>query len=138
MHGYKEADLESLDELTASKGIAIAYASVYGEHHHIEAVSNLADVLQLAQILLLMSYRVNVFVKLLTIDSLTWLGIGEKSCIPVFKSPAWKIRFPSVSIIQDTPLSVLPNAQTEIVPSDHVPPLASHTSASSLLALRCL
>ena len=64
MHGYKEADLESLDELTASKGIAIAYSSVYGEHHHIEAVGNLADVLQFAQVLLLMGYRVNVLIEL--------------------------------------------------------------------------
>ena len=45
MHGNKETDLESLDELSATKSIAIADAPVNGEHHHIEAVSNLADVL---------------------------------------------------------------------------------------------
>ena len=71
MHGNKESDLESLDELSGTKGIAIPNAPVNGEHYHIEAVGNLADVLQLAQILLLMGYGVNVFVKLLTIDGLT-------------------------------------------------------------------
>jgi hypothetical protein len=29
MHGNKEADLESLNELSATKGIAITYAPVY-------------------------------------------------------------------------------------------------------------
>ncbi len=58
MHGNKEADLESLDELSATKGIAVANAPVNGEHHHIEAVGYLTNVLQLAQVLLFMSYRV--------------------------------------------------------------------------------
>ncbi len=74
MHGNKETDLESLDELSATKSIAIADAPVNGEHHHIEAVSNLADVLQFAQILLLVGYRVNVLIELLAIDRLTWHG----------------------------------------------------------------
>ena len=71
-------------ELSATKGIAVAYAPVNGEHHHIEAVSNLADVLQFAQILLLVGYRGNVLIalgfaaslceELLAIDGLTWHG----------------------------------------------------------------
>ena len=65
-------------------------------------------------------------------------GPGRNLAYQLFRSPAWKIRFPSVSTIHETPLSVLPNAHTETVLSDHVPPLASHTSASSLLARRCL
>ena len=60
---------------------------------------------------------------------------GRNFAYQLFKSPAWKIRRPSVSTIHDTPLSVLPNAQTVMRSSLHVPPLASHTSASSLLAL---
>ena len=86
MHGYKEADLESLDELTATKGIAVANAPVNGEHHHIEAISNLANVLQLAKILLLMGYRVYFFIELLTIDGLTRHGFGEETSIPVVSS----------------------------------------------------
>ena len=76
MHGNKKTDLESLDELTASKGIAIPNAPVYREHHHIEAVGNLADVLQFAQVLLFMGYRINLFIKLLAIDGLTRHGFG--------------------------------------------------------------
>ena len=52
MHGNKHADLEALDKLSAAKGIAITYAPVNGENCHIEAIGNLTDVLQFAQILL--------------------------------------------------------------------------------------
>ena len=83
MHGNKETDLKAFDELAASEGIAVADEPVYGEHHHIEAVVNLANVLQLAQVLLLMGYRVNVFVKLLAIDGFTRLGFWEETSIPV-------------------------------------------------------
>ena len=58
VHRNEQSDLEPFDELTATKGIAVAYTSIYGEHHHIETVGNLADVLQLAKELLLVSYRV--------------------------------------------------------------------------------
>ena len=48
MHGNKETDLETLDELSATKGIAIANTTVYREHYQVEAVCYLADILQLA------------------------------------------------------------------------------------------
>ena len=49
---------------------------------------------------------------------------GRNLAYQLFKSPAWKIRLPSVSTIHETPLSVLPNAHTETISSDHVPPSA--------------
>ncbi len=58
VHRNEQPDLEPFDELSATKGIAVADTSVYGEHHHIETVGNLTDVLQLAKELLLMGYRV--------------------------------------------------------------------------------
>jgi hypothetical protein len=71
VHGNEQAYFEPLDELSATKGIAVADASVYGEHHHIEAVGNLADVLQFPKILFLMGYRVDVLFNLLTINRLS-------------------------------------------------------------------
>lgn len=49
MHRNEQSDLEPLDELSATKGIAITDTPIYGEHHHIETVGNLADVLQARQ-----------------------------------------------------------------------------------------
>ena len=51
MHGNEEANFETLYELPTAKGIAIADAPVNGEHHHVEAICYLPDVLQFAQVL---------------------------------------------------------------------------------------
>ena len=83
MHGNEETDFETLYELSASKGIAVADASVYGKHHHVEAVGNLADVLQFAQVLLLVGYRVEYLFHFKTIHLLTRNSIGQKLGIPV-------------------------------------------------------
>ena len=56
VHRNEQPNLEPFDELTATKGIAVADTSIYGEHHHIETVGNLKDVLQLAKKLLLVSF----------------------------------------------------------------------------------
>ena len=58
VHRDEQSDFEPLDELSATKGIAISDTPIYGEYHHIETVGNLADVLQLAKELLLVSYRI--------------------------------------------------------------------------------
>ena len=138
MHRDKETDLESLDELSTTKGIAITYAPVNGKL----SIYNLTDVFQLTQIQLLMGYWVYLFIELLTINRLTRHGFWQESRIPVVKSPAWKIRFPSVSTIHETPLSVLPNAHTDKVPSNHVPLLVSfiilHTSCCNEVLLQSL
>ena len=83
VHGDKETNFEALDKLSASKGIAITNATVYGEHHHIEAIRYLADIFQLAQVLLFMGYWINLFVKLLTIDGLARHGFWQEPRIPV-------------------------------------------------------
>ena len=43
--GNKETYLETLNKLSATKGISVVDTPVYGEHHHIEAVCYLANVL---------------------------------------------------------------------------------------------
>ena len=103
VHGNKKTDLKSLDELSATMGIAVANAPVNGEHHHIEAVGNLADVLQFAKILLFMGYRVYFFIalgfaaslceELLAIDGLTWHCFRQKSRIPVIQVPGMEDSF---------------------------------------------
>ena len=85
MHGDEHANLEALDELSATEGIAVANASVYREHHQIKAVSYFADVLQLAQVLLFVGYRVYLLFKLLAIDCLSWYDIGQEPRIPVIQ-----------------------------------------------------
>ena len=60
MHRDEQSDFEPLDELPATKGIAVADTSIYGKHHHIETIGDLADVLQFAKELLLVSYRIEL------------------------------------------------------------------------------
>ena len=75
VHGNEQSDFEPFDELTATKGIAVAYTSVYGKHHHIETVGNLADVLQLAKELLFVSYRIERLFHLKAISLLVWIVV---------------------------------------------------------------
>ena len=83
MHGDKQAYLETVNELSATKSVPVSYAAIDWEHHQVEAICQLADVLQLSKILLLMGNRVYVLVKLFTVDCLSWHCFGEESCIPV-------------------------------------------------------
>ena len=49
MHGHEQTGTEHVEKLTGSTGVAVADAPVYGEHHHVETIGELADVFQLAQ-----------------------------------------------------------------------------------------
>ena len=75
VHGHKEAHLEALNKLPASKCVAVADTSIYWEHHCVEAVCYLPDVLQFTQILLLMGYRIYIFFEFFAVYRFTWLGI---------------------------------------------------------------
>ena len=70
VHRNEQPDFESFDELPTTKGVAVADTSIYGEHHHIETVGNLADVLQLAKKLLLVGYRIERLFHLKTVSLL--------------------------------------------------------------------
>lgn len=68
MHGHEQAGTEHVEKLTGSAGVAVADAPVYGEHHHIETVSEFADVFQLAQETLFFLGRVNVDAEVRAVD----------------------------------------------------------------------
>ena len=100
MHGDEQADTETLDELTTAKGIAIADATVYGKHHDVEAVRYLAYVFQLAQELLLVSYRVKHLLKFKAVHLLARHGIRQELGVPVVQvagmedAPALRLDYP--------------------------------------------
>ena len=83
MHRNEQSDLEPLDELPGTKGIAVADTSIYGKHHHIETVGNLADVLQLAKELLFVSYRIERLFHLKAVSFLVWIIVCQELGIPV-------------------------------------------------------
>ena len=78
MHGDEQSDFEPLDELSATEGIAITDTSIYGEHHHIETVGNLTDVLQLPKELLLVSYGIECLFHLKTISKLVRIVVRQE------------------------------------------------------------
>ena len=81
MHGNEQPDLEPFDELSATKGIAITDTPIYGEHHHIETVGNLADVFQLAKELLLVSNRIERLLHLKTISKLVRIVVRQELAV---------------------------------------------------------
>lgn len=66
--GTNKAGTEHVEKLTGSAGVTVADASVYGEHHHVETVGELADVFQLAQETLFFLGRVNVDAEVGAVD----------------------------------------------------------------------
>lgn len=68
MHGHEQADTEHVEELTGSAGVAVADVPVYGKHHHVKTVGELADVFQLAQETLFFLGRVNVDAEVGAVD----------------------------------------------------------------------
>ena len=71
-----------------------------GIDQYIKSVRYLADILQLAQIMLLMGYRVEHFLHLKAVHLLSWYCIGQKLRIPVVQvtgmedSPPLRLDYP--------------------------------------------
>lgn len=83
MHGHEQADTEYVEELTGSAGVAVADAPVYGKHHHVKTVGELADVFQLAQETLFFLGRVNVDAEVGAVDQSPVIIVGQETGIPV-------------------------------------------------------
>ena len=83
MHGHEQANLKHVKKLTGPAGVAVADAPVYGEHHHVEAVSELADVFQLAQITFLFLQGVDVHAEIGTVDRTSVVVVGQEAGVPV-------------------------------------------------------
>ena len=83
MHGYKQAGTEHVEKLTGSAGVAVADAPVYGEHHHVETVGELADVFQLAQETLFFLGRVDVDAEVRAVDQSPVIVVGQEAGVPV-------------------------------------------------------
>lgn len=83
MHGHEQADTEHVEELTGSAGVAVADAPVYGEHHHVETVGELADVFQLAQETLFFLGRVDVDAEVRAVDQSPVIVVGQEAGVPV-------------------------------------------------------
>ena len=94
VHWNEHANLEPIDELSATECITVTYAPVYGEHHKVETVSDLADVLQLTKEPFLVGYGINILFKFLTVDGLTWYGVWQEPRIPVTQVTGMEDTFP--------------------------------------------
>ena len=93
VHGNEHADLETLDELSATEGIAVANAPVHREHYKVKAISHLTYIFQLTQVLLFVGYRVNLFFKLLAKDCLSRHNIRQEPRIPVIQVTCMEYTF---------------------------------------------
>ena len=83
MHGHEQTDTEHVEELTGSAGVAVADAPVYGKHHHVKTVGELADAFQLAQETLFFLGRVNVDAEVGAVDQSPVTIVGQETGIPV-------------------------------------------------------
>ena len=83
MHGHEQAGTEHVEKLTGSTGVAVADAPVYGEHHHVETIGELADVFQLAQETLFFLGRVNVDAEVRAVDQSPVIVVGQEAGVPV-------------------------------------------------------
>ena len=85
MHGHEQAGTEHVEELTGSAGVAVADAPVYGEHHHVKTVGELADIFQLAQETLFFLSRVNVDAEVGAVDQSPVIIVGQEAGVPVIQ-----------------------------------------------------
>ena len=83
MHGHEQADTEHVEERTGSASVAVADAPVYGKHHHVKTVGELADVFQLAQETLFFLGRVNVDAEVGAVDQSPMIIVGQETGVPV-------------------------------------------------------
>ena len=83
MHGHEQTDTEHVEKLTGPAGVAVADAPVYGEHHHVETVGELADVFQLAQETLFFLDRVDVDAEVGAVDQSPVIVVGQEAGVPV-------------------------------------------------------
>ncbi|EDY96630.1 hypothetical protein BACPLE_01073 [Phocaeicola plebeius DSM 17135] len=83
MHGHEQTGTEHVEELTGSAGVAVADAPVYGKHHHVKTVGELADVFQLAQETLFFFGRVNVDAEVGAVDQSPMIIVGQETGVPV-------------------------------------------------------
>ena len=93
VHRDEQSDFEPLDELSATKGIAVADTPIYWEHHYIETIGDLADVLQFAKELLLVSYRIERLFHLKAVSLLIRIVVRQELGIPVVQVARMKDTF---------------------------------------------
>ena len=83
MHGNEESDVKPVYELTCAFGISVADASVYGEHHYVEAPADFTYVLQFSEIEFFFLSGVDIDVKIRTVYVLPGIVFRQVMCIPV-------------------------------------------------------